>query len=164
MCAQNSLAFCCAKLVGLLPDPPARDLGASPRVLLSVWTGESPCRGGSAAPATQFPLCGIGVTYHQPSIPARRDTPPGRRATAPAAGHCQVELFVTAMGVATDSLPNWTASTYMPLKAVLEAVTVNSMVSPLLTPVALGRVTFFTAETETSGVQERDSGCTPPAD
>jgi hypothetical protein len=81
MCAQNSLAFCCAKLVGLLPDPPARDLGASPRVLLSVRTGESPCRDGSAAPATQFPLCGIGVTYHQPTIPALRDTPPG------AAGH-----------------------------------------------------------------------------
>lgn len=79
-------------------------------------------------------------------------------------GHCQVVPFVTPMGVATDSLPNWTASTYMPLKAVLEAVTVNSMVSPLLTPVALGLVTFFTAETVMSGALEHAQGCTPPGE
>lgn len=84
MCAQISLVFCYVKLVGLSLDLPFRRLDTSPRMLLRVWAGEAPRRGGSAAPATQFPRRGIGVAYHQLSIPTSRDTPPGRRATAPA--------------------------------------------------------------------------------
>lgn len=54
--------------------------------------------------------------------------------------------------------------TYIPLKGVLDAVMVNSMVSPLFTPEALGRVTFVTAETDSSGALEHAQGCTPPGE